>query len=149
MTLVSCSLSLWERAGVRASGLKPRAAVFAWLLLCMAALAPAHALQLTDDRGVSVTLAQSPQRIVSLLPSLTESICALGECQRLVGVDRYSNSPASVKSLPVVGGVYFLVFLVDYLWPLWDDKRQALHDKVAQTQVVMGKQPKGGAGPHG
>jgi iron complex transport system substrate-binding protein len=76
------------------------------LLLSLAVLAPApaHALQLTDDRGVSVTLAQSPQRIVSLLPSLTESICALGECQRLVGVDRYSNYPASVKSLPGVGG---------------------------------------------
>ncbi len=76
----------------------------ALLMLCWMVLAPAHALQLLDDRGVSVTLAQSPRRIVSLLPSLTESICALGECQRLVGVDRYSNSPASVKSLPVLGG---------------------------------------------
>ncbi|HET6153611.1 MAG TPA: RDD family protein [Marmoricola sp.] len=26
--------------------------------------------------------------------------------------------------------------LLDYLWPLWDDKRQALHDKVAKTNVV-------------
>lgn len=76
----------------------------AWLMLCWMALAPAHALQLIDDRGVSVTLAQSPQRIVSLLPSLTESVCALEQCQRLVGVDRYSNYPASIKSLPVVGG---------------------------------------------
>ena len=50
-----------------------------------------------------------------------------------------------VQILPVVGGIYFLVFLIDYLWPLWDDKRQSLHDKVAQTQVVMGKQPKAGA----
>jgi iron complex transport system substrate-binding protein len=66
--------------------------------------ATSHALQLTDDRGVSVTFAQSPQRIVSLLPSLTESVCALDQCQRLVGVDRYSNYPASVQRLPVVGG---------------------------------------------
>ena len=78
--------------------------LIAWWLLCLAALLPAHALQLVDDRGVSVSFPQSPQRIVSLLPSLTESVCALGECQRLVGVDRYSNFPASVKSLPVVGG---------------------------------------------
>lgn len=77
--------------------------VFA-LLLSLAALAPAHALQLTDDRGITVTLAQTPQRIVSLLPSLTESVCALDQCQRLVGVDRYSNYPASVRHLPVVGG---------------------------------------------
>ncbi|MCX7257857.1 MAG: helical backbone metal receptor [Polaromonas sp.] len=73
-------------------------------LLSLAALAPAHALQLTDDRGVTVTLAQTPQRIVSLLPSLTESVCALDQCQRLIGVDRYSNYPASVRRLPVVGG---------------------------------------------
>ena len=64
----------------------------------------AQALQLTDDRGVVVTLAQPPQRIVSLLPSLTETVCALDQCQRLVGVDRYSNYPASVQSLPQVGG---------------------------------------------
>jgi iron complex transport system substrate-binding protein len=64
----------------------------------------AHALQITDDRGVLVTLAQTPQRIISLLPSLTETVCALGQCQRLVGVDRDSNFPASVHSLPVVGG---------------------------------------------
>lgn len=74
------------------------------VVLFLAIQAPAHGLQLTDDRGVSVTLAQSPQRIVSILPSLTESICALDQCQRLVGVDRYSNYPASVKTLPVVGG---------------------------------------------
>ena len=74
------------------------------MLLCFMNLAPAHALQITDERGVSVTFAQTPQRIVSLLPSLTESVCALGQCQRLVGVDRYSNYPASVRSLPVLGG---------------------------------------------
>lgn len=81
-----------------------RGKVAAVALLSLAALAPAHALQLTDDRGVTVTLAQTPQRIVSLLPSLTESVCALNQCQRLVGVDRYSNYPASVRALPVLGG---------------------------------------------
>ena len=58
----------------------------------------------TDDRGVSITLPAAPQRIVSLLPSLTETVCELGQCQRLVGVDRYSNFPASVQKLPQVGG---------------------------------------------
>lgn len=76
----------------------------ALLMLMVVVVAPARALQLTDDRGVTVTLAQTPQRIVSLLPSLTESVCALEQCQRLVGVDRYSNYPESVRRLPVVGG---------------------------------------------
>jgi iron complex transport system substrate-binding protein len=64
----------------------------------------AQALPVTDDRGVQLALAQPPQRIVSLLPSLTETVCALGQCQRLVGVDRYSNYPDFVRNLPQVGG---------------------------------------------
>ncbi|PKO60656.1 MAG: ABC transporter substrate-binding protein [Betaproteobacteria bacterium HGW-Betaproteobacteria-18] len=74
------------------------------VLLWLAFLHPAHAFQITDDRGISVNFSQSPQRIVSLLPSLTETVCALGQCQRLVGVDRYSNYPDSVKKLQQVGG---------------------------------------------
>jgi iron complex transport system substrate-binding protein len=58
----------------------------------------------TDDRGVAVTFSQPPQRIVSLLPGLTEMVCALDQCNRLVGVDRYSNFPAHVLALPKAGG---------------------------------------------
>ncbi len=57
-----------------------------------------------DDRGRTVLLAQPPVRIVSLLPSLTESVCAMRLCDRLVGVDRYSDWPAALKKLPNVGG---------------------------------------------
>ena len=63
-----------------------------------------HAIEVVDDRGVTVTLVAAPQRIVSVLPSLTETVCALGQCQRLVGVDRYSNWPERVRLLPQVGG---------------------------------------------
>lgn len=77
-----------------------------WLALCALAACcfAAHAIDVVDERGVSVHLPQSPQRIVSVLPSLTESVCALGACARLVGTDRYSNWPASVQALPKVGG---------------------------------------------
>ncbi|MES2947542.1 MAG: ABC transporter substrate-binding protein [Pseudomonadota bacterium] len=79
----------------------PLAAVLCLTLLGAAAV---RAGQVTDDRGITVTLAAPPQRIVSILPSLTETICELGYCDRLVGVDRYSNYPASVQKLPQVGG---------------------------------------------
>lgn len=65
---------------------------------------PAMSLTITDDRGVAVSFDKSPQRIVSLLPSLTETVCELGQCARLVGVDRYSNFPVQVKALPQAGG---------------------------------------------
>ncbi|MBV8247545.1 MAG: ABC transporter substrate-binding protein [Comamonas sp.] len=77
--------------------------LFGGVLLAWALCAAAQ-IEVTDARGVKVQLARPPQRIVSLLPSLTESLCALDACNRLVGVDRYSNWPAQVKSLPVVGG---------------------------------------------
>ncbi|RZJ16321.1 MAG: ABC transporter substrate-binding protein, partial [Haliea sp.] len=74
------------------------------LLCCLTLAGGAHALEVKDDRGITVRFAQSPQRIVSLLPSLTEGVCALDQCQRIVGVDRFSNYPASVRRLPVMGG---------------------------------------------
>jgi len=67
-------------------------------------LRAAHAYQVIDDRGVTINFDKPPQRIVSLLPSLAETVCALGQCDRLVGVDRYSNDPDRVKKLPKVGG---------------------------------------------
>ncbi|MEJ7686479.1 MAG: helical backbone metal receptor [Variovorax sp.] len=73
-------------------------------LLCWAGGAAA-AVSLTDDRGVTMRFDTPPQRIVSLLPSLTEIVCALDACDRLAGVDNYSNWPASVKALPHVGGL--------------------------------------------
>jgi len=81
------------------------------LALTAAAAAQAQApaapppVRLTDDRGVTVTLTRPPQRIVSLLPSLTETVCALDGCTRLVGVDRWSNWPASVQALPRLSGL--------------------------------------------
>lgn len=59
----------------------------------------------TDDRGVVVAFDHPPQRVISLLPSLTESICALGKCGALVGVDRFSNWPKSIQDLPKLGGM--------------------------------------------
>ncbi|MES2944014.1 MAG: helical backbone metal receptor [Pseudomonadota bacterium] len=47
----------------------------------------------------------SPQRIVTLSPSLTEAVCALGHCAQLVATDRHSSWPGGVSALPKVGGL--------------------------------------------
>lgn len=75
------------------------------LLLVLAVFAQAESISIVDDRGKRVQLDRPPQRIVSLLPSLTETVCALGACDKLVGVDRFSNWPESVTSLPGLGGL--------------------------------------------
>jgi iron complex transport system substrate-binding protein len=52
-----------------------------------------------------VRFAHPAERVVSLLPSITETVCALGACARLVATDRYSDFPAEVRSLPKAGGL--------------------------------------------
>lgn len=74
-----------------------------WLLGLLAA--HATAVTVVDDRGVQVTITQPPQRIVTLLPSLAETVCMLGECNRLVGTDNHANWPEQVKALPKLGGL--------------------------------------------
>lgn len=58
-----------------------------------------------DDRGTEHRFEQPPQRIVTLLPSLTETAWVLGVGPRLVGVDRFSNWPAEIAALPRLGGL--------------------------------------------
>ena len=80
---------------------------FLTAVMCLGAgalSAQAAGIEVTDDRGRTVTLAAPPQRVVSLLPSLSETVCELGQCHRLVGVDRYSNFPAALQKLPQLGG---------------------------------------------
>jgi iron complex transport system substrate-binding protein len=74
----------------------------AWMSAAAAAQAQ---VAVRDDRGVEHRFERTPQRVVTLLPSLTETVCAVGACSRLVGTDRYSNWPASVLALPKLGGL--------------------------------------------
>ena len=82
------------------------AAIAAVAALAFAA-PPARAAEPPLARGEPLWLGPRPParpaRVVSLAPSLTDTVVALGEGGRLVGVTRYDVSPA-VKSLPRVGG---------------------------------------------
>jgi ABC-type Fe3+-hydroxamate transport system substrate-binding protein len=60
-------------------------------------------LRLRDDLGRELTFAQPPRRLVSLVPSDTHSLCALGVLDRLVGRTRYCDVP-EVAAVPIVGG---------------------------------------------
>jgi len=62
-------------------------------------------LQITDDRKRLVTLLGNPRRIVSLLPSETDNVRALGGLERLVGRTDYCTPVApEVARIPSIGG---------------------------------------------
>src|SRR5262245_22938420 len=67
--------------------------------------APLAALTLVDMLGREVTLPAVPRRIVSLVPSATELIYALGGEDRLVGRTDYCDWPPAAKDKPSVGGM--------------------------------------------
>ena len=73
-------------------------ALFCLGVCCGAPAAHAVGFVLRDDLQREVSFPHHPQRIISLMPSLTETVCALGACERLVATDRFSNWPAQVKS---------------------------------------------------
>lgn len=81
------------------------ALLFALALVAIGAIGARAEVVVRDDRGVEIAFAAAPRRVVSLLPSLTESVCAIGACDRLVATDRFSNWPASVEQLPKLGGL--------------------------------------------
>lgn len=54
--------------------------------------------------GAAQPAALRPRRIVSLAPSITETVFALGLGERLVGVTTYCDYPAQTEKIPKVGG---------------------------------------------
>jgi iron complex transport system substrate-binding protein len=75
----------------------------AFLFSALVVASPSWAGEWKDDRGVSVTLAARPARIVALSPHLAEIVYAAGAGDRLVAVVRYSDYPEAVRRLPSVG----------------------------------------------
>ena len=61
-------------------------------------------IKILDDLGRTVTLAQPPRRIVSLVPSDTYSLFALGCGDRVVGRTEYCVEPAAAASIATIGG---------------------------------------------
>ena len=84
------------------------------ILLVLTACAPAAtpaptatpnpAISLIDGLGRQITLAAPAQKIVSLAPSNTEILYAIGAGSALIGRDDLSDFPQEAKNLPSVGG---------------------------------------------
>jgi iron complex transport system substrate-binding protein len=68
----------------------------------------AAARTVTDQLGRRVTVPDTPQRVVSLAPSITEIVFALDQGHRLQGVTTYSDFPPEAVKLPKVGSYVYL-----------------------------------------
>lgn len=78
----------------------------AWTVIVLLVLAtPAGAVTYRDMLGREVSLPFPPRRIVSLVPSVTELIFALGGEERLVGRTDFCDYPAAARLKPSVGGM--------------------------------------------
>ncbi len=97
-TLPGCGKSYSEGAADRlsASGQQDLAGA------TQAASGPA--ITVTDRLDRQLTFTASPQRIVSLTPSITEILFGIGVGDRIVGATSHCNYPPEAKSLPRVGG---------------------------------------------
>jgi iron complex transport system substrate-binding protein len=47
-----------------------------------------------------------PRRIIAMAPNSAEVVCALGACERIVGVSKFCVFPAELKERPLIGGLY-------------------------------------------
>lgn len=75
------------------------------LVPCAAIAGGAGTLPVRDMLGREVAVPASPVRIVSLVPSVTEVIFALGGQQRLAGVTDFCDHPPAARAWPSVGGM--------------------------------------------
>ena len=74
------------------------------LTLLLAAGSAQAAIDIADDTGQALHLAQPAKRIVSLAPHITELLFAAGAGNRVVGAVQYSDYPEAAKKIARVGG---------------------------------------------
>lgn len=103
---------------------------------------PAAAIEVTDDAGHVVRLAKPARRVISLIPSATETLIALGATPQIVGRTRYDVA-AEVAKLPSVGGgldpsVETIVSLhPDLVIASESDKRQQIRQKLIAAGIAV------------
>ena len=94
-------------------------------------------MEFTDGIGNIVTIHAKPERIISLVPSHTEILYALGLGDKVMGVTQFCDYPEEVKDKPKVGDSFSINLekileldpdLVIQYWGMDDDLKKQLED---------------------
>src|SRR5277367_1932211 len=101
---------------------------FVLALLVMFAIRCVASRTLTDELGRKVVVPDHPHRVICLMPSVTDTVFALGAADDVVGISDYTKYPAEALKKPSVG---------DLIKPSIETIL-ALH-----PDLVIGYQPKG------
>jgi iron complex transport system substrate-binding protein len=79
------------------------------LFLCQCILISSlSAREVTDQTGRTITVPDTPQRVVALAPSITEIVFALGRGNLLIGATQFSDYPPEADKIPKVGSYIHL-----------------------------------------
>ena len=111
------------------------------LLASLATAGAVRAVTLTDEAGREVRVPDRSERLVSLAPSITEILFALGAGARVVGVTQYSNYPPEAAGLPKVGSYVnlslekILALRPDVVIGIRDGNPKAVIDRLTELGV--------------
>lgn len=103
--------------------------------------AEAAPIQITDALGREITLAAPGQRIVSLAPSITEILFAVGAGPQVVGDTQYCNYPPEADALPEIGGFSAKTISIESIVALNPDL--VIAGSTAQASVAEALAPMG------
>lgn len=79
--------------------------ILSWVFLVLLLSSTAYSFELKDDLGNTWSFDSPANRIISLAPSFTESLFAIGAGPQIVGVTEYSDYPEEAKKIPRVGAL--------------------------------------------
>ena len=95
---------------------------------------------LTDALNKEIKIEKAPERIVSLIPSNTEILFALGVGENVVGVNDTDNYPPEVESIQKIGGVEYDLEMIISLKPdlvlAHESGMYGLGDGIAQLEAA-------------
>lgn len=106
-----------------------------------------YPLTIKDDLNRTVTIPKEPQRIVSLAPSITETLFYIGAGDKLVGVTKWADWPPAVQNITRIGGYgkYANLELIANLSPdliIADDFSVSILDQLEKIAPVVIVAPK-------